>query len=204
MVCYNSSMTIEKPQTFNQINQQISVNYRNGSEKGPTVLVPRGNSQIAVAEYDPDSREVMFTGEDGLRYTKPVLSLEAVSDQHQEMLAAELGASRGDHTEVLPSQRRESVPADLAKHALAAPDRAPSAIESVEAEDNWSETDREALDAFARHAKGKRNAQLDGDGYLSRYHSERVGDQLKNMSARAQQKAYSYAQAKFGADNVAF
>ena len=118
MVCYNSSMTIEKPQTFDQINQQISVNYRNGSKKGPTVLVPRSNSQITVAEYDPDSREVMFTGEDGLRYTKPVLSLEAVSDQYQENLAAELGADLGAPTEVLSIQRRETVSADLAERAL--------------------------------------------------------------------------------------
>lgn len=118
MVCYNSSMTIEKPQTFNQINQQISVNYRNGSKKGPTVLVPRSNSQITVAEYDPDSREVMFTGEDGLRYTKSVLSSEAVSDQYQENLAAELGADLGAPTEVLSNQRRETVSADLAERAL--------------------------------------------------------------------------------------
>ena len=111
-------MTIEKPQTFNQINQQISVNYRNGSKKGPTVLVPRSNSQITVAEYDPDSREVMFTGEDGLRYTKSVLSSEAVSDQYQENLAAELGADLGAPTEVLSNQRRETVSADLAERAL--------------------------------------------------------------------------------------
>ena len=118
MVCYNSSMTIEKPQTFNQINQQISANYRNGSEKGPTVLVRRSSGSITVAEFNPNSQKMEFTGEDGRRYTKSVLSSEAVSDQYQENLAAELGADLGAPTEVLSNQRRETVSADLAERAL--------------------------------------------------------------------------------------
>ena len=78
----------EKP-TFNQINEQSSSAYMNGSNADPTVLVKRSDGRITVGRLDTEARDVHFS-ENGQELVKPSVSMEAFSDERQAQLAAEL------------------------------------------------------------------------------------------------------------------
>lgn len=84
----------------NQINEQISSAYRNGTDVDPTVLVKRSDGRITVGRLDRDAQVVGFTEKDQA-LVKPV-SLEALSDDRQAQLAEELAgvALRGGEVDV--------------------------------------------------------------------------------------------------------
>lgn len=84
----------EKP-TYNQINEQISSAYMNRSDADPTVLVESTDGAIAVGRLEKGTHTVHFT-EGGKEIVKQDTPLEVLSDEHQEKLAAELGATRAE------------------------------------------------------------------------------------------------------------
>lgn len=94
--------------TFNQINQQESSAYMNGSRDMPTVLIDRKSGDVTVARLDKHTRTAYFT-ENGVAYEKPI-ALENLSDARQEELAAKLAgrALRGT-VEVEPDDASTSL-----------------------------------------------------------------------------------------------
>lgn len=91
--------------TFNQINDQQSYAYRHGSSGKPSVLIERPDGRITVGSLDMDTQNVKFK-ENGEDWMHPAVSLEKLSDEHQQMLAARLagvalraGEPHDEHTE---------------------------------------------------------------------------------------------------------
>lgn len=80
--------------TYNMVNEQKASSLNNGTTGAPTVLIKRNTGQIVAAEYIEGGNggpgRVEYTGDDGRRYEKTVLARQAISDQIQEDLAAEL------------------------------------------------------------------------------------------------------------------
>ncbi len=74
--------------TFNQINQQETSAYMNGSKDMPTVLIDRKSGNVTVARLDKNTRTAYFT-ENGVAYEKTI-ALENLSDAQQEELAEKL------------------------------------------------------------------------------------------------------------------
>lgn len=91
----------EKP-TFNQINDQQTSAYLNGTGNSPSVLIRRSGPEgrITVGNLQVGTRDVHFT-ENGEDLMHREVSLDKLTDSHQEMLAAELAgaALRGSSTE---------------------------------------------------------------------------------------------------------
>ncbi len=75
--------------TFNQINDQVSSAYRKQDAIEPAVLIERSDGRITTGKLEIGTRNVLFS-EDGLDKMRPNVSLEKLSDQNQERLAAEL------------------------------------------------------------------------------------------------------------------
>jgi len=107
--------------TFNQINEQESSAYMNRSGAKPTVLIERSDGRITVGNLDRGTQNVLFT-EKGADKMHPNVSLERLTDAHQEMLAAKLAgvALLGSETHVanesdtLVDQEAERLGAEIA------------------------------------------------------------------------------------------
>lgn len=82
--------------TYKQINQQESSAYMNRRDADPTVLLKRSDGRVTVGRLDMDTREV---------------TMESLTDAHQERLAAELAgrALRGSEAAVTAPDAQEQV-----------------------------------------------------------------------------------------------
>lgn len=80
--------------TYNMVNEQKASSLNSGTTGAPTVLIKKSTGQIVTAEYiegrNGGPGRVEYTGDDGRRYEKTMLARQAISDQTQEALAAEL------------------------------------------------------------------------------------------------------------------
>ncbi len=114
--------------TFNQINDQESSAYAQGhagdDRYNPNVLVKRSDGSISVGRYDKSTHDAgnlpvydASGNVDPLRVGKRKMALEAVSDQEQEALAAELA---GEKLRVLEIGKQITDIAELAMYINAA------------------------------------------------------------------------------------
>jgi hypothetical protein len=206
-----------KEQTFNQINDQVSSAYINGSEALPNVLIERTDKRITVGNLDRNTGDVLFT-EDGQDKMHPNVSPELLTDAHQAELAerlagkplrGKLGSAALELTLAEPAQASDIAPGFIDRipdHIAAqsnetvvaevpvSPQEKESAlsqeIDSLLAE--LSADDKDKLFRYSTYKSDKANAQHQGDGHASELAGQYMGQEYRGMSAGAQRIADQY------------
>lgn len=178
-------------QTFHQINDQSrSLPETHSVEDAPTVLVRRSDHTISTGNLygvRSDGKYLVRVEKDGQDGTRAV-TREEVSDQVQERLAEELG---GDVIAAVGGLAVAGPPVESVQSSKETP--ADSAATEVEAlTRGLSQTDREALDRYARYDTDENNAQVAGDGELSMRAGQYAGQEYQQMSPAAQSIVNQY------------
>lgn len=80
--------------SFNQINEQQSAAYRRGEPVAPTVLIEHGDGTIQPGLLNMETRDVDFIDQrDSEPKFYPSVSLDKLSDEHQQKLATALAGA---------------------------------------------------------------------------------------------------------------
>lgn len=168
--------------TFSQINDQQSSAYRKASGAKPTVLIGRTDGRITVGNLDMDTHDVLFY-EDGVNKRKHV-SLERLSDAHQEKLATELAGTALRGTEY-PKTGEADVAVDKAQqeiqHVEAEIDALYSSLAPEDQVPVW-----QYLGALYDHEVGRARSQMSPDGFRIANRIRELQEQLKTLHEQAQ------------------
>lgn len=157
--------------TFNQVNEQQSSAYMDGSNEKPTVLVKRTDRRVTVGKLDRSTGDVDFQ-EDGLDKAKLAIPLAELSDQRQVELAEELAGKPLRDNETVQTSEHEQVTRSLGSEAIRGLRH--------ESESGSSTSEASQLqNGYEDALKEKKRAQQEGRGEDSTYWGQVAGQYAK-------------------------